>query len=233
MQGADADAGSEPADDFDNPLAASDPAGACGDADAEFEAALADFDDAFRTQPDSSAQAEAGPPTKRPRTEHSDAAPPPERARRPEEPRTAGGQAAPEAPRTAGGTTLSGLHAALPVDLATVLAGWPRLLQRTRVAKPALTPGSGAPGPGPVLFWARKALRGHEHPGLDVAIATANALRTTVLVLLRATGDGPRGGHLTPVGVLLLSRELPSGLTWSILGASASAPAPARVSPPD
>ena len=74
-----------------------------------------------------------------------------------------------------------------------------------------------------MLFWARKALRGHEHPGLDVAIATANALRTTVLALLRATGDGPWGGHLTPVGVLLLP---PIGIVMEYSGCLCPCPCP-------
>eukprot|EP01052_Picozoa_sp_SAG31_P032288 SAG31_NODE_3524_length_4158_cov_1.802661_5_plen_265_part_00 len=103
------------------------------------------------------------------------------------------------------------------IDPGLVLAkAAPRLLQRTRVAKPpsgaredpatrrlleAPTESEGpnsdrnsssSVGPrAPVLYWQRKVLRAHENPALDVAIAAANALGTSVLVLLTAEQDYP------------------------------------------
>lgn len=54
----------------------------------------------------------------------------------------------------------------------------PQLRERLRVAK------GGQLSRGPVLYWMRSALRGHENPALDAAISAANALRVPLLILL-------------------------------------------------
>jgi len=60
----------------------------------------------------------------------------------------------------------------------------PHLAERTRLGKPWLASGSEVGGAQPVVYWLRKTLRAHEHPGLDVAIAAANHLRRPLLVLV-------------------------------------------------
>jgi photolyase PhrII len=57
------------------------------------------------------------------------------------------------------------------------LASWPEeLRRRARVLV------KGAPREGLVVYWMRVAVRGHENPALDAAIAAANELGTSVLV---------------------------------------------------
>ncbi|MBM4281181.1 MAG: FAD-dependent oxidoreductase [Deltaproteobacteria bacterium] len=57
------------------------------------------------------------------------------------------------------------------------LASWPEeLRRRSRVLV------NGAPREGLVVYWMRVAVRGHENPALDAAIAAANDLGTSVLV---------------------------------------------------
>ena len=42
--------------------------------------------------------------------------------------------------------------------------------------------GTGEPGPGAVVYWMRTAVRVHENPALDVAIATARRLRRPIWI---------------------------------------------------
>merc|ERR1740130_389358 len=58
------------------------------------------------------------------------------------------------------------------------------LRQRVRCGKP----GECLPG-WPVLFWARKTLRGHSNPALDAAISAANHLGAPLLVLIHISED--------------------------------------------
>lgn len=52
----------------------------------------------------------------------------------------------------------------------------PLLAERVRVV------GDGDPGPGPVIYWMRMAVRGHENPALDVALRVARLLDRPVFV---------------------------------------------------
>ena len=60
------------------------------------------------------------------------------------------------------------------------------LRDRTRVFKPPTGSATSTSKvfPMAVICWVRKALRGHEHPALDVAICVANRLRRPLLVLI-------------------------------------------------
>lgn len=52
----------------------------------------------------------------------------------------------------------------------------PHLQERVRVV------GEGTPGPGPVIYWMRMAVRGHENPALDTALYLARAMRRPMFV---------------------------------------------------
>ena len=109
------------------------------------------------------------------------------------------------------------------------LADLPRhLRERTRVFKPVssidrlshpATSGSEL-SPLAVIYWARKVLRGHENPALDVAICAANRLRRPLLVLIEVEDRYPyataRRQHFVLEGVVELQQELTArGIRWS------------------
>lgn len=88
------------------------------------------------------------------------------------------------------------------------------LRDRTRVFKPPTGSASSTSKvfPMAVICWVRKALRGHEHPALDVAICVANRLRRPLLVLIevedRYAYATARRQHFVLEGVVELEQEL-------------------------
>jgi photolyase PhrII len=87
------------------------------------------------------------------------------------------------------------------------LGSWPEEVRaRTRILVNA------APRVGPVVYWMRIAVRDHDHPALDAAIAAANALGTTVLVYHAVSERYPFASDRHHTFILEGARDVAKGL---------------------